>query len=241
VPFLFFLVDQKGAETMTKRKFKWRPLLISIPILFFISFGDQAGTFYTLQIQIFLILFISILWGFKKRATDFMLGNPVSTMLFVSGILNVFAAPGTITTNLLVSNHLALLRSFSLTLLAYAAFSLVKIFIGISRDLDEENSPKKDKTKKLISNFAVIAISYFANIGLYILINKGVRMVYTSDFDLSATDSPLRGTFEDLNMWGNWHYQANALMFVGLVFIALAFVSIPVYKLVVGYWKKSRQ
>jgi len=222
---------------MENRKFKWRPLLISIPILFFISFGDQAGTFYTLPIQIFLILLISILLGFKKRASDFMLENPVSTMLFVSGILNVFAAPGTIATNLLASDPLALLRSFSLTLLAYAAFSLVKIFIGISRDLDEENSPKKEKTKKFILNFAVIAVCYFANIGLYVLINKWVRMVYTSDFDLSATDPSLRGTFEDLNMWGNWHYQANVLMFVGLVFIALAFVSIPVYKLIVGHRK----
>ena len=59
---------------MEKRKFKWRPLLISLPVLFFTSFGDQAGTFYTLQIQIFLILLISILLGFKKRASDFMLG-----------------------------------------------------------------------------------------------------------------------------------------------------------------------
>ena len=181
---------------MEKRKFKWRPLLISIPILFFISFGDQAGTFYTLPIQIFLILLISILLGFKKRATDFMLGNPVSTMLFVSGILNVFAAPGTISTNLL----------------AYASFSLVKIFIGISQDLDEKNSPKKDKTKKFISNFAIIAVSYFANIGLYILINKGVRMVVTSNFDLSATDPSLRGTFEDLNMWGNWPSQLSGIL-----------------------------
>ena len=222
---------------MTKRKFKWRPLLISIPVLFFTSFGDQAGTFYTLQIQIFLILLISILLGFKKRATDFMLGNPVSTMLFVSGILNVFAAPGTISTNLLASDPLALLGSFSLKLLVYAVFSLFKIFYGISQDLDEENSPKKDKTKKFISNFAVIAVSYFANIGLYILINKGVRMVVTSDFDLSATDPSLSGTFEDLNMWGNWHYQADVFMFVGLIFIALAFVSIPVYKLIVGHRK----
>ena len=222
---------------MENRKFKWRPLLISIPILFFISFGDQAGTFYTLPIQIFLILLISILLGFKKRASDFMLENPVSTMLFVSGILNVFAAPGTIATNLLASDPLALLGSFSLKLLVYAVFSLFKIFYGISQDLDEENSPKKEKTKKFILNFAVIAVSYFANIGLYVLINKWVRMVYTSDFDLSATDPSLRGTFEDLNMWGNWHYQANVLMFVGLVFIALAFVSIPVYKLIVGHRK----
>ncbi|WP_106449260.1 hypothetical protein [Trichococcus alkaliphilus] len=224
---------------MEKRKFKWRPLLISLPILFFTSFGDQAGTFYTLQIQIFLILLISILLGFKKRASDFMLENPVSTMLFVSGILNVFAAPGTIATNLLASDPLALLGSFSLKLLVYAVFSLFKIFTGIYKDLDEENNPKKDKTKKFISNFAVIAVSYFANIGLYILINKGVRMVVTSDFDLSATDPSLRGTFEDLNMWGNWHYQADVFMFVGLIFIALAFVSIPVYKLVVGYRSKT--
>jgi hypothetical protein len=48
----------------------------------------------------------------------------------------------------------------------------------------------------------------------------------------------LRGTFEDLNMWGKWHYQTDVLMFVGLIFIALAFVSIPVYKLVVGYRRK---
>ena len=112
---------------MENRKFKWRPLLISIPILFFISFGDQAGTFYTLPIQIFLILLISILLGFKKRASDFMLENPVSTMLFVSGILNVFAAPGTIATNLPASAPLALLRSFSLTLLAYAAINPAKV------------------------------------------------------------------------------------------------------------------
>lgn len=177
--------------------------------------------------------------GVQKKSIRFYVRESSINNAFASGILNVFAAPGTITTNLLVSNHLALLRSFSLTLLAYAAFSLVKIFIGISRDLDEEKSPKKDKTKKLISNFAVIAVSYFANIGLYILINKGVRMVYTSDLDLSATDPPLRGTFEDLNMWGNWHCQAKARMFVGLVFIALAFVSIPVYKLVVGYRRKT--
>lgn len=150
--------------------------------------------------------------GVQKRATDFMLGNPVSTMLFVSGILNVFAAPGTISTNLLASEPLALLRSFSLTLLAYASFSLVKIFIGISQDLDEKNSPKKDKTKKFISNFAIIAVSYFANIGLYILINKGVRMVVTSNFDLSATDPSLRGTFEDLNMWGNWPSQLSGIL-----------------------------
>lgn len=223
---------------MTKRKFKWRPLLISIPVLFFTSFGDQAGTFYTLQIQIFLILLISILLGFKKRASDFMLGNPVSTMLFVSGILNVFAAPGTISTNLLASDPLALLGSFSFKLLFYAVFSLFKIYNGIYKELDEENSPKKDKKKKFVSNFAVIAVSYFANIGLYILINNGVRMVYTSDFDLSATDPSLRGTFEDLNMWGNWHYQANVFIFVGLIFIALAFVSIPVYKLIVGHRRK---
>lgn len=226
---------------MEKRKFKWRPLLISLPILFFTSFGDQAGTFYTLQIQIFLILLIGILLGFKKRASDFMLGNPVSTMLFVSGILNVFAAPGTISTNLLASDPLALLGSFSLKLLVYALFSLVKIFYGIYKDLDEDNSPKKDKTKKFISNFAVIAVSYLANIGLYILINKGVRRVVTSAFDLSATDPSLRGTFEDLNMWGNWHYQADVFMFVGLVFIALAFVSIPVYKQIAGHRKIRRQ
>ena len=46
-------------------------------------------------------------------------------------------------------------------------------------------------------------------------------MIDTSDFDLSATDPSLRGTFEDLNMWRNWHYQADVLMFVVLVFIAL--------------------
>lgn len=68
-------------------------------------------------------LLISILLGFKKRPSDFMLGNPVSTMLFVSGILNVFAAHGTISTNLLASDPLALLGAFSLKLLAYAAFS----------------------------------------------------------------------------------------------------------------------
>jgi hypothetical protein len=226
---------------MTKRKFKWRPLLISLPFLFITSFSDQAGMFYPWHIRISLILLISILLGFKKRASDFMLGNPVSTMLFVSGILNVFAAPGTISTNLLASDPLALLGSFSLKLLAYAVFSLVKIYNGISQDLDEENSPKKDKTKKFISNSAVIAVSYFTNIGLYILINKGVRMVVTSDFDLSATYPSVRGTFEDLNMWGNWHYQADVLMFVGLIFIALAFVSIPVYKLIVGHWKIRRQ
>nr|WP_321292903.1 hypothetical protein [uncultured Trichococcus sp.] len=226
---------------MTRRKFKWRPLLISLPFLFITSFSDQTGIFYPWQIRISLILFISILLGFKKTASDFMLGNPVSTMLFVSGILNVFAAPGTISTNLLAADPLALLGSFALKLLAYTAFSLFKIYNGISQELDEENSPKMDKTKKFISKFAVVAVSYFANIGLYILINKGVRMVVTSDFDLSATDPSLRGTFEDLNMWGNWHYQADVLMFVGLIFIALAFVSIPVYKLIVGHWKKRRQ
>lgn len=211
---------------MEKRKFKWRYLLISIPIAFFFSFADQGGNFYAGQIHAAGIFLIGLLIGLKKKNDTFILGNVISTMLFVSGVINLYSMPGTITTNILASSPLTLLPSFSAVLLAYAIFSVIREIYKLKK----EDALIADKEKEHKLNLMIIPVSYLANIGLYILISKIIRSMYSFNYSSALDESYI---------WGNWHYQNDILTFEGLVFIALALISIPIYRGIIGN-KKSK-
>lgn len=202
---------------MEKRKFRWRYLVMSLPIAFFFSFVDQGGTFFPWQIHVAGILLIGILMGLKKKEEMFILGNAFSTMLFVFGMINIYALPGTNTTTLMATSPLTILPSFALALLAYAVFTVLRIGYRLKKD-DNLSMDEKNKRK---FKFMLIPVSYFVSLGLFILINTLIRALYTYNNDSASMEAKL---------WGNWHFQNDILMFIGLVFIALSFISIPMMK-----------
>ena len=202
---------------MEKRKFKWRYLIMSLPIAFFFSFVNQGGTFYPSQIHVAGILLLGILMGLKKKEEMFILDNAFSTMLFVFGMINLYALPGTITTDLMVTSLLTILPSLSLALLAYTIFTVLRIMIKLRR---EDNQSVEEKEKHKFS-YILIPFSYFASIGLYVLINMSIRALYPFKDGQGSAES---------KVWENWHYQNDILVFMGLVFIALALISIPMMK-----------
>lgn len=202
---------------MEKRKFKWRYLVMSLPIAFFFSFVDQGGNFYPAQIHAAGILLIGLLMGLKKKEEVFILGNAFSTMLFVFGMINLYAMPGTNTTTSLATFPLTMLPSFSLVLLAYAVLSFVRVYYVLKK---KDNLSDNQKVKNRV-NFFLAPISYFACIGLYVFINMSIRALYPFKDGQGSMES---------NIWGNWHYQNDILLFIGLVFIALSFISIPILK-----------
>ena len=202
---------------MEKRKIKWRYLVMSLPIAFFFSFVDQGGTFYPSQIHVAGILLLGILMGLKKKEEMFILDNAFSTMLFVFGMINLYALPGTITTNLMITSPLTILPSLSLSLLAYTIFTVLRMMIKHRRE-DNQSVEEKEKHK---FNYILIPISYFASIGLCVLISMSIRAIYPFKDGQGSAES---------KVWENWHYQNDILVFIGLVFIALAFISIPMMK-----------
>jgi len=76
--------------------------------------------------------------GLKKKEEIFILGNALSTMLLVSGMLNLYAMPGTNTTTLMATSPLTILPSFFLVLLAYVIFAVLKIVYKLKK---EDNLP----------------------------------------------------------------------------------------------------
>ena len=190
---------------------------MSLPVAFFFSFVDQGGTFYPSQIHVAGILLIGLLMGLKKKEEMFILGNIFSTMLFVFGMINLYAMPGTNATTSLATFPLTLLPSFSLVLLAYAVVSFVRVFYALKK----EDHLTKDHEEKHKVNFFLVPISYLASIGLYVLINASIRVLYPFNGGSGSGE---------LIVWDNWHYQNDVLMFVSLVFIALAFISIPIFR-----------
>lgn len=187
---------------MEKRKFKWRYLVIALPFLFFFSFVDQAGYFYPSQIHTAGIFLISLLVGLKNKNDTFILGNAISTMLFVSGVINLYYLPGTITTNLLTSYPLTLLPSFSAVLLVYAIFSVIREIYKLKK----KDNLTADKKREHKLNLVIIPVSYLTNIGLYILISKIIRSMYNFNYGPALNES---------NIWENWHYKNDILTFEG--------------------------
>lgn len=206
---------------MEKRKFRWRYLVVSLPFAFFFMFVDQGGTFYPSQIHVTGILLIGVLLGLKKKEELFVLGNAFSSMFFVFGLINIYALPGTVTTNLMVTSPLTLLPSFSLALLVYAVLSVVKVLYRLKKD----DNQSMDEEMKHKFSYILIPVSYFACIGLYGLINTFVRSLYPFIDGQGSAES---------KVWENWHYQNDVIVFTGLVFIALALISIPILKAILS-------
>lgn len=206
---------------MEKRKFRWRYLVVSLPFAFFFMFVDQGGTFYPSEIRVAVILILGILMGLKKKEELFALGNAFSTMFFVFGLINIYALPGTVTTNLMVTSPLTILPSFSLALLVYAILSIIKVFYRLKKD----DNQSMDEEKKHKFSYILIPVSYFACIGTYGLIITFIRTVYPFNDGQGSAES---------KVWGNWHYQNDVLVFTGLVFIALAFMSMPILKAILS-------
>lgn len=202
---------------MEKQKFKWRYLLLLLPIAIFFLFVDQGGTFYPSQIHVAGILLVGVLLELKKKKEMFILGNAFSTMLFVFGMINIYALPGTNTTTLMATSPLTILPSFSLVLLAYAVLSAIRVLYQLKK---APNQSTEEKEKHRL-NLMLIPISYIASIGLFVLINRLVRTLL--NFDDSSV-------IKESIIWDNWHKQNDILIFIGLVFIALSFISIPIMK-----------
>lgn len=155
--------------------------------------------------------------GLKKKNELFILNNAFSTMLFVFGMLNLFAMPGTNMTNSMATTPLTLFPSFSFALLVYALFSVIRVKY---REKKESNSSIEEK-KKFKLTYLLIPVSYFASLGLYILSNFFIRVL-----------NPAKNGSEPIeaSIFENWQYQNDILIFTGLVFISLAFISVPMLK-----------